>query len=42
MSDVIATNRTVLLLGDGNSGVTAATEAAECGKQVILTEKTRP
>ena len=39
MSDVIATNKTILLVGGGISGVTAAIEAAECGKQVILIEK---
>jgi quinone-modifying oxidoreductase subunit QmoA len=39
MSDVIATNQTILVVGGGISGVTAALEAAECGKQVILVEK---
>jgi len=39
MSDVIATNQTILVVGGGISGVTAAIEAAECGKQVILIEK---
>jgi len=39
MSDVIATNQTILVVGGGISGVTAAIEAAECGKQVILVEK---
>jgi heterodisulfide reductase subunit A-like polyferredoxin len=39
MSDVIATNQTILVAGGGISGVTAAIEAAECGKQVILVEK---
>lgn len=39
MSDVIATNQTILVVGGGISGMTAALEAAECGKQVILLEK---
>ena len=39
MSDVIATNQTILVVGGGISGMTAALEAAECGKQVILIEK---
>jgi quinone-modifying oxidoreductase subunit QmoA len=39
MSDVIATNQTILVVGGGISGLTAALEAAECGKQVILLEK---
>ncbi len=39
MSDVIATNQTILVVGGGVSGITAAVEAAECGKQVILLEK---
>ncbi len=39
MSDVIATNQTILVVGGGISGLTAAIEAAECGKQVILVEK---
>ncbi len=39
MSEVIATNQTILVVGGGISGVTAALEAAECGKQVILVEK---
>jgi quinone-modifying oxidoreductase subunit QmoA len=36
----IATGQTILVLGGGISGMTAALEAAECGKQVILVEKT--
>jgi quinone-modifying oxidoreductase subunit QmoA len=36
----IATNQTILVVGGGISGMTAALEAAECGKQVILVEKT--
>ncbi len=39
MSEVIATNQTILVAGGGISGLTAALEAAECGKQVILVEK---
>jgi len=39
MSEVIATNQTILVVGGGVSGMTAALEAAECGKQVILVEK---
>jgi len=36
----IATGQTILIVGGGISGMTAALEAAECGKQVILVEKT--
>jgi quinone-modifying oxidoreductase subunit QmoA len=39
MTDVIATNQTILVVGGGISGMTAALEAAECGKQVVLVEK---
>jgi quinone-modifying oxidoreductase subunit QmoA len=39
MSEVIATNQTILVVGGGISGMTAALEAAECGKQVLLVEK---
>jgi len=39
MSEVIATNQTILVVGGGISGMTAALEAAECGKKVILVEK---
>ena len=39
MSDVIATNQTILVVGGGISGMTAALEAAECGKDVVLLEK---
>lgn len=35
----IATNETILVVGGGISGMTAAVEAAECGKEVILVEK---
>jgi quinone-modifying oxidoreductase subunit QmoA len=38
MVDVVATNQTILVVGAGISGLTAALEAAECGKQVILLE----
>ena len=40
MTAPIATNQTILVVGGGISGLTAALEAAECGKQVILVEKT--
>lgn len=40
MTDVVATNETILVVGGGISGMTAAIEAAECGKNVILVEKT--
>ena len=39
MTDVVATNETILVVGGGISGMTAAIEAAECGKSVILVEK---
>lgn len=39
MTDPIATNQTILVVGGGISGMTAALEAAETGKQVILVEK---
>lgn len=39
MTDVVATNQTILVVGGGISGMTAALEAAETGKQVILVEK---
>jgi quinone-modifying oxidoreductase subunit QmoA len=39
MADSIATNETILVVGAGISGMTAAIEAAECGKQVLLVEK---
>ncbi len=38
--DAFATNQTILVVGGGISGMTAAVEAAECGKEVILLEKT--
>ena len=34
-----ATSRTILVVGGGISGMTAALEAAECGQQVLLVEK---
>lgn len=39
MADSIATNETILVVGAGISGMTAAIEAAECGKHVLLVEK---
>ena len=39
MADVIATNETIMVVGGGISGMSAAIEAAECGKQVVLVEK---
>ena len=39
MVDEVATNQTIMVVGGGISGLTAAIEAAECGKQVILIEK---
>ncbi|MDO8704174.1 MAG: CoB--CoM heterodisulfide reductase iron-sulfur subunit A family protein [Sulfuricaulis sp.] len=39
MMDVVATNETILVVGGGISGMTAALEAAECGKDVVLVEK---
>ncbi|MCX7174751.1 MAG: FAD-dependent oxidoreductase [Proteobacteria bacterium] len=35
-----ATSRMILVVGGGISGITAALEAAECGQQVMLVEKT--
>jgi len=35
----VATNQTILVVGGGISGITAALEAAECGKDVVLLEK---
>ncbi|MDO8932529.1 MAG: FAD-dependent oxidoreductase [Rhodocyclaceae bacterium] len=40
MTASIATNQTILVVGGGISGMTAAAEAAECGKKVLLVEKT--
>ncbi len=39
MSKIIASNQTILVVGGGVSGMTAAIEAAEVGKQVVLVEK---
>jgi quinone-modifying oxidoreductase, subunit QmoA len=39
MTEVIATNETILVVGGGISGMTATREAAETGKQVVLVEK---
>ena len=38
MTSVVATNQTILVVGGGISGMTAALEAAETGKQVVLVE----
>ncbi|QTR51051.1 FAD-dependent oxidoreductase [Candidatus Thiothrix anitrata] len=40
MTDVVATNQTIIVVGGGISGMTTALEAAETGKQVILLRKT--
>ena len=40
MTAIVATNETILVVGGGISGMTAALEAAETGKQVVLVEKT--
>jgi quinone-modifying oxidoreductase, subunit QmoA len=39
MAGVVATNETILVVGGGISGMTAALEAAETGKDVVLIEK---
>ena len=39
MTAPTATSRIILVVGGGISGMTAALEAAECGQQVILAEK---
>jgi len=39
MTSVVATNQTILVVGGGIAGMTAALEAAETGKQVVLVEK---
>ena len=39
MTDVVATNQTILVVGGGIAGMTAALEAAECGREVVLIEK---
>jgi quinone-modifying oxidoreductase subunit QmoA len=40
MTASIATNRSILVVGGGIAGITAALEAAECGHDVVLVEKT--
>ena len=39
MTAFVATHQTILVVGGGISGITAALEAAECGKDVVLVEK---
>jgi quinone-modifying oxidoreductase subunit QmoA len=39
MTEPIATNQTILVVGGGISGMTAALEAAECGNEVLLVER---
>ena len=39
MTELVASNETILVIGGGISGMTTALEAAECGKEVILIEK---
>ena len=39
MTDLVATNQTIAVVGAGISGITAALEAAETGKDVVLIEK---
>ncbi len=39
MATAIATDATILVVGGGISGMTAALEAAECGRKVVLVEK---
>ncbi|MBI4741081.1 MAG: CoB--CoM heterodisulfide reductase iron-sulfur subunit A family protein [Betaproteobacteria bacterium] len=39
MTVPIATSQTILVVGGGISGMTAALEAAECGKDVVLVER---
>lgn len=39
MTATIATSQTILVVGGGISGMTAALEAAECGRQVVLIER---
>ncbi len=36
MTAPIATSQTILVVGGGISGMTAALEAAECGRDVVL------
>lgn len=39
MPEIVATSQTILVVGGGVSGMTVALEAAECGKQVVLVER---
>jgi ferredoxin len=39
MRSTIATSQTILVVGGGISGMTAALEAAECGRDVVLVER---
>jgi quinone-modifying oxidoreductase subunit QmoA len=39
MTPPIATSQSILVVGGGISGMTAALEAAECGKEVVLVER---
>ncbi len=39
MTETIATSQTILVVGGGISGMTAALEAAECGRDVVLIER---
>ena len=39
MTAPIATSQTILVVGGGISGMTAALEAAECGREVVLVER---
>lgn len=39
MPEISSTRETILVVGGGIAGMTAAVEAAECGKEVILLEK---
>jgi len=39
MTEVVASNQTILVVGAGISGITAAVEAAETGNKVVLVEK---
>ncbi len=39
MTATMATSQTILVVGGGVSGMTAALEAAECGREVVLVER---
>src|SRR5512137_2784636 len=39
MTAAVATSQTILVVGGGISGMTAALEAAECGHDVVLVER---